>query len=81
MSQGVMSLLQKSIFSTLEMTLKVVITPLHLLFGVVFYVDDKFCVKNINILANMRRMICLKGRLIFSSTFATFLGCGKPNDG
>ena len=53
------------------MTLKVVITPLHLLFDVVFHVDNKSCVENMYILANMIPKICIKGRVIISSKFVT----------
>ena len=41
----------------LGMTLKVVITPLYLLYNVVFYVDNTFCVENMQILANIRLKI------------------------
>ena len=53
------------------MTLKVVLTPLHLLFNVAFHVDNKVCVENMHILANMRSKICIIGRLIISSKFDT----------
>ena len=46
--------------------LKVVTIPLHPLFDVAFYVDNKFCVENMHILEHMRPKICIKGRLIFS---------------
>ena len=57
----------------IRMTLKVVTTPLHLLFDVDFDVDNKVLVENMHILANMRSKICIKGRLIISSKFVTIL--------
>ena len=42
------------------MNLKVVMTPLHLLFNVAFHVDNKFCLENIHILANMTPKISIK---------------------
>ena len=51
------------------MILKVVITPLHLFSNVAFHGDNKVCVENMHILANMRSKICIKGRLIISSKF------------
>ena len=56
------------------MNLYVVITPPHLLFNVVFHVDDKFYVRNMHIFPNMISKIYSKGRLIFSSKFLTFWG-------
>ena len=53
------------------MTLKVVISPLKLLFNVAFYVYNKVQVENMHILANMRYKICIKDRLIISSNFGT----------
>ena len=51
MSQRVTSLLQKCRFNNrVRMILKVVITSTS---TVAFHVDDKFCVENIHILANM----------------------------
>ena len=41
--------------------LKVVTIPLHPLFDVAFYVDNKFCVENMHILEHMRPKICIKG--------------------
>ena len=35
--------------SRIKITLKVVITPLHLLFYVAFNVDDRICMENIHI--------------------------------
>ena len=55
------------------MTLKAVMISRYLLFSVAFFLGDKFCVENKHILANMRPKICIKGRLIFSSKFVTFL--------
>ena len=57
--------------SRIKITLKVVITPLHLLFYVAFHVDNKFCVENMHILANMRPKICIKSRFIVSSKFVS----------
>ena len=55
----------------IRMNLKVVITPLYLLNNVVFHVDNKFCVENMHILANLTPKTCIKGRLIISSKFVT----------
>ena len=54
MSQRVISLLKKYCFNNrISMTLKIIITPLHSLFNAAFHVNDKFCVENMDILANM----------------------------
>ena len=73
MSQGVMSLLQKSFSNRIRMTLKTLMIPLYLRFSVAFHVYNKFCVENKHILANKRHKIRNKGWLIFSSKFVTFL--------
>ena len=53
------------------MALKVVISPLQLLFNVAFYVDNKVQVENMHILANIRYKICIKDWLIISSNLVT----------
>ena len=79
MSQKMMPLLQKKYLfnNRIRIILKVAIKLLDLIFNVACHVDNKFCVENMHILANMRPQICIKGRLIFSSKFVTFLGVTK----
>ena len=61
----------RKIVNRIRMTIKDLITPLYLLFNVAFHVDSKVWVENMNILANMRSKICIKGRLIIGSKFVT----------
>ena len=51
MNQRVMLLFQKKYCfnNRIRMTLKVIITPLYLLFNVAFHVDNKFCVEYMHI--------------------------------
>ena len=45
-------------YNRIRMILRFVITLLHLLFDVVFHVDDNFLLENMHISANMKPKIC-----------------------
>ena len=55
----------------IRLTLKVVVIPLYILFNGASHVDNKVCVENMHILANMRPEIYIKGSLITFLKFVT----------
>ena len=65
----------------IRMTLKILITPLLLLFHVKLHVDNRICIENMHILANTRIEFCIKGRLMLSLKFVIFRGVTKGGRG